>query len=468
MNLFSEINDTNNSVALVDEDGCVITYSELYKKQKDISRYFEKRSLALFLCNNSFTSITIYLSLLEAKCIPILVDSNLSHDLVTRLIKLYNPDYLIHLNDRNIINENYHSFKSISEFNVQKIESSSFKIENADLGLLLSTSGSTGSPKLVRITYNNVFANTKSICEYLEIDKHDRAITSLPMSYSFGLSVIHTHLYVGASILVSTRSVVEKEFWNSVVGKQVTFLSGVPFTYELLEKIKFRSKDFKSLKYLVQAGGKLNPNLIELFARDSVGKNRKFFVMYGQTEATARMSYLHYTKCLEKIGSIGIAIPGGSFKLVDDNGIEINEPNIAGELVYSGPNVSQGYAESRKDLNLGDENCGVLFTGDLATRDNDGFFYIVGRKKRFIKLFGNRFNLDEIEQLLKSNFSLDCACVGSDDSLQIFTTENVVDKNHIKKELASKLKLHPSIIYIKIIEEIPKNSSGKINYPLLK
>lgn len=465
--LFSQIHLNNENTALVSESGQYISYSELFQLRKNVSQQFESRTLTLFLTNNSVGSVIIYLSLLHAKSVPILIDSSLSDEFIKGIISSYNPDYIIFPKNRHLGLDEYNRYDLISEFLLLKKADFQIQKINSDLALLLTTSGSTGSPKLVRISYHNIYSNTKSICDYLKIDNNDRAITVLPMNYSFGLSVIHTHLFVGASIFVTNKSIIESIFWSQIIDYDITFLYGVPFTFEILERIKFRSKTIPSLRYLVQAGGKLNSNLTEIFAKDSCEKKRKFFIMYGQTEATARMSYLPFENSLSKIGSIGIPIPGGAFSIVDDNGIKIDDIDSAGELVYEGPNVSLGYASCRSDLNLGDQNKGKLFTGDLATKDKDGYYYIVGRKKRFIKIFGNRTNLDEIENILKSD-SIDCACVGHDDSLVIFITNKNIDLSSFKKMISTKFKINHSIINIKVINEIPKTTSGKTNYQELQ
>jgi acyl-coenzyme A synthetase/AMP-(fatty) acid ligase len=188
--------------------------------------------------------------------------------------------------------------------------------------------------------------------------------------------------------------------------------------------------------------------------------------MYGQTEATARMSYLPTELSLSKLGSIGIPIPGGEFSLIDDAGESIFGYEITGELVYKGHNVSMGYALSYEDLSKGDENNGILFTGDLAKRDKDNYYYIVGRKKRFIKIFGNRVNLDEIERLLKDIIS-DCACIGEDDYMCVFINDE--DRIHeIKKFISSKIGIHHSAFTVRYIDQILKNSSGKTIYSSLK
>jgi len=178
-------------------------------------------------------------------------------------------------------------------------------------------------------------------------------------------------------------------------------------------------------------------------------------VMYGQTEATARMSYLPWEKAEEKYASIGVAIPGGEFSLAED-----------GELIYQGENVSLGYAECAEDLKKGDENHGILHTGDMARVDDDGFYYITGRKKRFVKIWGNRCNLDQVEQIVKS-VTTSCACAGVDDKITVFTTTDGLEQE-IKTLLSTKTGLNPVAFQVKVIEAIPVKDSGKIDYQKLQ
>jgi acyl-CoA synthetase (AMP-forming)/AMP-acid ligase II len=248
-----------------------------------------------------------------------------------------------------------------------------------DLALLLTTSGSTGSPKLVRISYQNLMCNSNSIVEYLKINEKERPITTLPMNYSYGLSIINSHLVAGSTILLTSKSIDEKEFWDFLKNERATSISGVPYTYEMLKRLKFLRMTFPYLNTLTQAGGKLNADLNFEFAKFCEQTNKRFFIMYGQTEATARMSYLPPEYTISKIGSMGIPIPGGQFILTDEKGKELEGDNVVGELVYKGRNVSMGYAITCEDLAKGDENNGILKTGDLAKRDKDNFYYIVGR-----------------------------------------------------------------------------------------
>ena len=282
------------------------------------------------------------------------------------------------------------------------------------------------------------------------------------MYYSFGISVLNSHLISGATILLTDKSIAQKDFWSFLKENNATSLSGVPYTFEMLKRLRLFRMDLPSLKTLTQAGGKLRPELVKEYIDGAVATNKQFIVMYGQTEATARMSYLPWDVAIEKLASIGIAIPGGEFELQDENHQLIEENEVDGELVYKGQNVSMGYAETCADLLKGDENNGILYTGDIARRDADGYYYITGRMKRFVKVFGNRVNLDATEQLLKSA-GFDCACVGVDEKITIFVKCKNQEQS-IKDLLLQKTGLNTRAFEVKMIDSFPLSSSGKILY----
>ena len=325
-----------------------------------------------------------------------------------------------------------------------------------------STSGSTGSPKLVMLTHKNLAVNTESIVAYLGLRQDDCAISNLPLYYSYGMSVVNTHLAVGARLVLTTSSIVSREFWAAFNEHQVTSFSGVPYHYEILDKIRFMRMTLPSLRMLTQAGGKLSAVLVEKFASYSRSQQAEFFVMYGQTEASPRIAYLPPDKVLEKPGSIGVPVPGGQLSLVDEAGQIINEANVDGELIYHGDNVMLGYATSRSELALGDRCRHELHTGDIASRDSDGFYFIHGRKKRFLKLQGNRFSLDRLEQNLKAS-GLACVCGGVDDCLIILTTDAAA-VGQVADVLKKAYKLHHSVYKIVCVNEFPVSTSGKIRY----
>lgn len=330
-----------------------------------------------------------------------------------------------------------------------------------NLAILITTSGSTGSPKLVRLSYNNLVANTKSIVSYLDIKSDDRAITTLPMSYVYGLSIIQTHLDVGASIIVTEKNFFDRDFWSFFNKHEATNFGTVPYVYKMLDKLSFSKLDLPSLRYATQAGGRLGAELQTVIGKGLIEKGKKFIVMYGASEATARMSFVPDEKTIEKAGSIGVPIPGGRFELIDTDGSLVCENEKIGELVYYGQNVMLGYANSREDLILGDEMQGRLETGDLAKRDADGYYYIVGRKSRFIKIYGNRINLDEVEDLLATK-GYEVACVGEDDHLKVYST--VCNIDDIASYISRKIGINRRAFNVIHIDAIPRNNSGKTLY----
>ena len=287
----------------------------------------------------------------------------------------------------------------------------------------------------------------------------------MPFSYSYGLSIINSHLLKGASIILTDATLMDRSFWEIFKGNNATTFGGVPYIYEMLKKLRFEHMNLPSLKYITQAGGKLSMKLTAEFADICANKEIEFYVMYGQTEATARMSYLPWEYARTKVGSIGIAIPGGKFWLEDENRNVIKKNDTIGELIYQGDNVTMGYAESCFDLQIGDENNGILHTGDLAKRDADGFYYITGRMKRFLKMYGNRVSLDEIEDLLKTE-GFKCVCAGTDDDLKIYFTE-LYEKDRIVSYIAKRTGINRAGFSLKHIEKIPRNESGKVQYSAL-
>jgi len=453
-----------SNIAIIEGSGEKVTYVELQAASEALVSNTHGRSIAFNFCMNEKGSLLGYVAFVNNGIVPVMLDAALDRELVSALIENYKPDYL--WLPQNMANEfsNYSEVYSVWNYTLLKTPYNKVFPLYEELALLLTTSGSTGSPKFVRQSYANIRANTESIVKYLEIDATERPITTLPMSYTYGLSIINSHLWVGASIILTQKTLMQKEFWQQFKDYSATSFGGVPYIYEMLEKLRFFRMDLPALRTMTQAGGKLSPELHKKFAEYAQANGKKFVVMYGQTEATARMSYLPAEKSLEKYGSMGIAIPGGEFSLIDVDGNVITEPEVVGELVYKGANVTLGYAESGEDLLKGDERGGVLVTGDMAKRDADGFYYIVGRKKRFLKIFGSRVNLDETERLINGAFEgLDCACGGVDDKMTVFITDTAASEKVIKF-LADKTGINHIAFKIVVIDKIPRNEAGKILY----
>ena len=369
--------------AVIDERGREFSYNQIFEDVEAFYSQIVRRCLIFIMCKNEKDSLVGYVSCINHHVVPLLLSAGLDEELYAHLKETYHPEYIWAPSGSAYAGE-MECVWTLDEYSLYRTGLEPYAL-NEKLALLLTTSGSTGSPKLVRQSYDNIRANTESIVEYLEITAKERPITSLPMNYTYGLSIINTHLYTGATILMTNHAIMQKEFWQIMREREATSIAGVPYTYEMLNRLRFFGMDLPALKTMTQAGGKLSPELHRKFAEYAAEKEKKFIVMYGQDEATARMAYLPAEHSLEKYGSMGIAIPGGRLELIDVNGNLIEDADIVGELVYYGENVTLGYAEKGEDLAHGDERNGCLVTGDMAKRDEDGFYYIVGRKKRFLK-----------------------------------------------------------------------------------
>ncbi|MDR1474420.1 MAG: AMP-binding protein [Endomicrobium sp.] len=452
-----------NNIAVISDTGTQITYKQLLDYSDTFMTHIHKRCLVFVLCSNTLGSLLGYVTLLNNKVVLLMLESDISHDRLCNLIDLYQPCYLWLPESKVSVNDIV-IFKLLDYALIKQNNKLEYSL-NDELALLLTTSGSTGSSKFVRQSYTNIKANTSSIVEYLKLDSLERTITTLPMNYTYGLSIINSHLYVGASIILTQHTIAQREFWNLFLECGATSFGGVPYTYEILDKLMFLRRRLPHLRTMTQAGGKLSLELHKKFAEYAEKNNKKFIVMYGQTEATARMSYLPAEKSIEKCGSIGIAIPGGKFSLIDADGNEVTTPETVGELIYTGANVTLGYAENGEDLSKGDNFNGKLMTGDMAKFDEDSFFYIIGRKKRFLKIFGNRVNLDDVEMLLCKD-GIDCACDGNDDNLVVYVT-NEYDKKKAFNFIVEHTSINRNGFKILIIDKIPRNEAGKILYSAL-
>lgn len=458
----------NNSgcIAVMNDCGEQLTYAELQRAGQELCASVGARCLVFCMCANELGSLVGYTGFLNGRIVPALLKDNLDGELLCALLRDYRPAFIWapERRTKNGILAGFESVYRAYNYVLLKTSYDNMSVLHEDLALLLTTSGSTGSPKFVRQSYANIRANTDSIVKYLQLDPSERPITTLPMNYTYGLSIINTHLDVGATILLTDKAMTQREFWRFFREYGATSFGGVPYTYEMLDKMRFFRMDLPSLKTMTQAGGKLMPELHKKYAEYAFANGKKFVVMYGQCEATARMGYLPAERALEKCGSMGIAIPGGSFRLVDAEGRELHMPHVTGELVYEGPNVTLGYAECAEDLVKGDERHGVLETGDMAQFDEDGYYYIVGRKKRFLKIYGNRVNLDEIERLVKAAFpGTDFACAGVDDHMYLFVTEGAA-AGKVRQFVAAKTGLNPAAFQAVQLREIPKNDAGKTLY----
>jgi long-chain acyl-CoA synthetase len=410
------------------------------------------RSLAFLYLDNSLSSIIILLSFLRSNHAVTLLSPAMALHFKEELEDLYQPAFIFDI-----------ARTEIAKYSL--IDSALFLINeqvnypiHEQIKILLSTSGTTGSPKFVKLSEDNLLQNALSIASYLPIKNTDVTPLNLPVYYSYGLSIFTSNAIKGGTIVCSNTDVLNREFWKKMELYGYTSIAGVPFVYEMLDRIGFTKKKYPSLRYFTQAGGKLQESLISKFAGYASDNDVRFYVMYGQTEATARMSYLPPEKINEKSGSIGIPIPGGKFRIEESSN----------ELMYAGPNVYGGYVTEIGDLaNYNQQDW--LRTGDLARMDEDGYYYITGRLKRFVKLFGTRINLDEVEALISKQYNESIKCLGIDDKLMLLvSTGHEGQLKDISDYLVSELKLHPTVIKIIKVEAIPLTVNGKPDYAAMR
>ncbi len=431
MSLFKNFFSYKKNYALI-QDNQKYTYEYLIKYSKKILRIIEKKSLIVLVSKNDIESIAFYTTCIINGYYLIILDVNCDRKFFLETIKKFKPNYIFYPKKFINLKKNYKKFFS-SNYCLCKIDTKIKKI-NIKNSIIITTSGTTSNPKFVRLSNKNLFKNSHQIIDYLNIKKKDITITTLPMAYSFGLSILNTHLESGSTIVINNDPVFSKNFWLKIKNYSICSFGTVPAAYEYLKKIKFENFIPKSLKYLTVAGGKTKKETLEYLLKTCKKKNIKFFVMYGQTEASPRMSYFDLTKYPKKIGSIGKTLKNTKFEIYRD------------ELVFYGENVSLGYAKNLNDLKKGDINRGKIKTGDLGYKDMNNFYYLTGRKKRISKLFGLRINLDDIEKFLKKR-KLDTKIIINDDKISVVSKNNS-DHKKIKDQIFDKFKINRNFIEV--------------------
>lgn len=441
-----------------------------YRDLRSVGRAWTDRlgpskTLFFLVSRNDVFSVVAYVGALDGGHAVALLDGQASVKSIADVVAAYRPAWIagtIGLGDQ--LAANAVPVLSIEVLDGGEIVGTAYPATvglHPDLAVLLATSGTTGSRKFVRLSARNIESNARSIANNLGLTTDERPITSLPLHYSFGLSVLNSHLYAGATVVATADSVLEPSFWTTFREQECTSLAGVPFTFQMLERIGFRSMDLPSLRTLQQAGGALDRNLADLYSRHMAQRGGRLFVMYGQTEATARIAYVPPDRMPAKLGSAGIAIEGGVLRI--DTAHDDRGSQTTGEVIYEGPNVMMGYASNGEDLARGDELNGVLPTGDIGYLDEEGFLFLVGRSKRIAKIFGLRLNLDEVEAILRQNGP--AAVVARSDVIWGFCEFGTDESLAVLAQLmAREFKIHHSSLRLTRVDAIPALSSGKVDY----
>ncbi|MEV4489209.1 AMP-binding protein [Micromonospora coxensis] len=427
-------------------DAGVLSYAELAARVAQTARRLgPRRRLVLVSGANTVDALVAYLGALHGGHPVLLVPGD--GPAAATLTEAYDPDVVIGPTD--------------DGWTLRERRDGTAHELHPDLALLLSTSGSTGSPKLVRLSHDNLQANAEAIGDYLGIRDTDRAMTSLPLHYCYGLSVVHSHLARGAALVLTDRSVADACFWDLFRQARATTFAGVPYTFDLLDRVGFAAMELPHLRYVTVAGGRLAPEKVVRYAGLGRRHGWDLFVMYGQTEATARMAYLPPDLAANRPEAIGVPVPGGQFRLAPT----ADQPDGTGELVYAGPNVMLGYAERPADLAVG-RTVDELHTGDLARRGPDGLYEIVGRRSRFAKILGLRVDPQQVEALLAAH-DIDAACLGADGELLVAVAGDA-DPQRVRRLVADEVGLPPRAVRVLPLDALPRLGTGKVDYPALR
>ncbi|GGF03878.1 AMP-binding protein [Flavobacterium limi] len=415
------------------------------------------RSVVFIYNDNQLPAIETLLNFYQSRFTIALLGQGTNTDFKENLEAKYTP-YYIYDPSRNSI-EGYTAINTSDSITLFRRNENSIYPIHPKIKLLLSTSGTTGSPKFVRLSVENLVQNAKSILEYLPIKSDDVVPLNVPVHSVYGMSIFNTNCMKAHQIVCTDKDVFQKEFWSDLKHYGYATLGGVPYFYEMLHSIGFFRKDHPSLRYFTHGGGMLSHKLIEIISEYNERFDKQFFAQYGQTEASGRMAFLPPKDLLRKATSIGRAIKNGRFEI----------DNETSELIYYGPNIFGGYAERRADLQFYDQE-EKLHTGDQARVDSEGYYYITGRLKRIVKLFGTRINLDEIELLLKNTLGGQTfICLNIHDKhLAVLYTDETVNKEVIVNVLKAKLSLHSSSLKVIYLDIVPLTANGKVNYPVIK
>lgn len=438
-------------IAAQDSEGNSVTYGEICRRTERLKTQFADRQLCFLLVDNSAEAVAVTMAMLcSGIIVPLILNVKTDRQLLDALISTYRPQLICSATDG-------FALKPTGEAQCTMHD---------EMSHLLPTSGSTGSPKLVRHKYDNIEAAALNISTFFELKETDRPLLVLPLYYTMGLSVVFSHLKVGATVLITGRSMTDAAFWKFMKEECATSFTGVPYSYQILDMMRFTRMQLPHMELLTQGGGKMPTELNLKFAQFCQDNGKRWIATYGQSECTARMAWLPPKWAIEKAGSIGIAVPNGELSLIDTEGNEITTTEGEGEMCYRGKNVTMGYAVRQEDLALGDERKGYIRTGDIARRDKDGCYYIVGRMSRFLKLFGMRIGLDECELIVQNNTGTECACVGTDQKMIVYITDES-KTDAVKQVLVDKTHIVASSFEVRTIKEIPKNEAGKKLFKLL-
>ncbi|MCJ7936175.1 MAG: AMP-binding protein [Chryseobacterium sp.] len=413
----------------------------------------------LFLYNdNQLPGIEVLLNFYGTAHTIALLGQKLHTEFKDRIEAEYRPKYIFDPQREEIPGYSLKEFSDTIKIFMKDDYKSEISI-HPEIKILLSTSGTTGVPKLVKLSDDNLYQNAISILQYMPILESDVVPLNVPINFVYGFSIFTTNCMRAGRIVCSDKDIMQKAFWEEMEEYGYSTLGGVPYLYENLNRIGFFRKDSPGLRYFTHTGGVINGELRKTLFSYCHEFEKEFFAQYGQTEAGGRMAYLTTDGLLEEETSIGTPVHGGNFSI---------DPETD-ELLFSHSSIFGGYANKLEDLTAYEQPL-VLHTGDTARKGQNGIYYITGRIKRIMKLFGIRLNLDEVEFILKNELKGNTfVCLNSNDKKIVVLYDNPeIDPQVITETIKNKLRINPQYVRTELIESFPLSQNGKINYPLLQ
>ncbi|MCR5303526.1 MAG: AMP-binding protein [Lachnospiraceae bacterium] len=458
-----DFNRPGDPDVLFDRKGNSVKSSEIEAGAKLMGELNKDHSLIMIICRNMIGAIYGYASSINSGSPVMLLSSEIPVEMRNNIMDTYLPSYILlpeEIRTDYPFMEEAHKFL---DYSVLKTNYDSHYPVHPDLGLMITTSGSTGSVKFVRQSFDNVRFNANANAEFMKLTTSERTITALPMQYSFGITIINATLSAGGQIYVTDKSLMEEEFWDFFEDQHITSFHGVPNAYDTLKHFGIFEEDFPDLKLMSEAGGRLSNELHEYYAGYAKKYNKQFYLVYGQSEASGVVAYLPAEDAAIKTGSVGKPVSGGRITLLDEKDEPITEVKKSGEIIYEGPNVAMGYALNGEDLSRGNEWEGRLRTGDVGYLDEDGYLFITGRIKRIIKMYGHRISLDEVDSMIMEKLHILSASTGSDNNLVIYVT-NEGEKQAVFDLVRKNIQTAATHTRVEVIEAFPRTETGKIKF----
>lgn len=472
-------------IAVIDEKQT--SYKKLYGNINYIAsllkgKGYTKKESVLIISENSIFFIKTYFGIIKNGSICVPINPATSKEDIKYIIETLNIKLVfIEEKYKKKIEDIVNNIQVYSDKDLEGLEcNDNFNIHSTinvkeDVAIIMFTSGSTAKPKGVMITHYNLMHNTNSIIQYLNLTQKDRVQVVLPFYYCYGTSLINTHFRCGGSIVINNKFMFPQTVIENLIKYECTGFAGVPSTYQILLRMtEIKNYKFPSLRYVTQAGGKLPEVFISELT--NILKDVEIFIMYGQTEATARLSYLPPLQIKSKLGSIGKGIPGTQLMILNKDGLSV-KPGEIGEVVAKGGNIMKGYFNDKEETEKTLKG-GLLYTGDLAMKDEDGYIYIVSREKNIIKSGGNRISPKEIENtIVEIPEIVECAVIGIEDDILgeavkafvVLKDSNCnIDYKYISEYCSDRLPKYKVPKYIEFLKMLPKNSSGKVLIKYLK